>query len=48
MSATDILFCPFKMKALSLPNRIVMAPMSRAFALSPPRCKREADLPVWC
>lgn len=34
MSATDTLFRPFKMKALSLPNRIVMAPMSRAFALS--------------
>lgn len=33
MSATDALFRPFKIKSLSLPNRIVMAPMSRAFAL---------------
>lgn len=31
-SATDILFRPFKLGALELPNRIVMAPMTRSFA----------------
>jgi 2,4-dienoyl-CoA reductase-like NADH-dependent reductase (Old Yellow Enzyme family) len=30
MSATDVLFRPFKFKNLSLPNRIVMAPMTRS------------------
>ena len=30
MSATDVLFRPFKLKSLSLPNRIVMAPMTRS------------------
>lgn len=28
----DVLFSPFKLKGLSLPNRIVMAPMTRAMA----------------
>jgi 2,4-dienoyl-CoA reductase-like NADH-dependent reductase (Old Yellow Enzyme family) len=30
MSDTDVLFTPFKLKDLSLPNRIVMAPMTRS------------------
>jgi 2,4-dienoyl-CoA reductase-like NADH-dependent reductase (Old Yellow Enzyme family) len=30
MSGTDVLFTPFKLKNLSLPNRIVMAPMTRS------------------
>ena len=30
--STDVLFRPFSIKSLSLPNRIVMAPMSRYFA----------------
>jgi len=29
---TDILFQPFKLKGLELPNRIVMAPMTRSFS----------------
>ena len=32
MSNTDILFQPFKLKSLELPNRIVMAPMTRTKA----------------
>jgi len=32
MSNTDILFQPFKLKTLELPNRIVMAPMTRSSA----------------
>ena len=32
LSATDTLFRPFKLRSLSLPNRIVMAPMTRSFA----------------
>lgn len=32
MSKTDILFQPFKLKTLELPNRIVMAPMTRSKA----------------
>lgn len=31
-SATDVLFKPFRIGSLDLPNRIVMAPMTRAFA----------------
>lgn len=31
-SAADVLFRPFKLGALDLPNRIVMAPMTRTFA----------------
>lgn len=31
-SSTEILFQPFKVGSLSLPNRIVMAPMTRSFA----------------
>ncbi|MCC9623915.1 NADH:flavin oxidoreductase [Thalassospira sp. MA62] len=31
MSNTDILFQPFRLKTLELPNRIVMAPMTRSF-----------------
>lgn len=30
--SSDVLFSPFKLKGLSLPNRIVMAPMTRAMA----------------
>lgn len=30
MTGTDLLFSPFKLKGLSLPNRIVMAPMTRS------------------
>ncbi|HUO90836.1 MAG TPA: NADH:flavin oxidoreductase [Rhizomicrobium sp.] len=30
MANTDVLFKPFKLKSLSLPNRIVMAPMTRS------------------
>ena len=30
MSDTDVLFQPFRLKGLSLPNRIVMAPMTRS------------------
>jgi 2,4-dienoyl-CoA reductase-like NADH-dependent reductase (Old Yellow Enzyme family) len=30
MSSTDALFQPFRLKSLSLPNRIVMAPMTRS------------------
>jgi 2,4-dienoyl-CoA reductase-like NADH-dependent reductase (Old Yellow Enzyme family) len=30
MSDTDVLFQPFKLKGLSLPNRVVMAPMTRS------------------
>lgn len=32
MASTDILFRPFKLKSLELPNRIVMAPMTRNFS----------------
>ena len=32
MPATDILFSPFEIGSLSVPNRIVMAPMTRTFA----------------
>ncbi len=30
MTSTDVLFQPFRLKGLSLPNRIVMAPMTRS------------------
>ncbi|HEY1960826.1 MAG TPA: NADH:flavin oxidoreductase [Rhizomicrobium sp.] len=30
MVSTDVLFAPFRLKALTLPNRIVMAPMTRS------------------
>src|ERR1700761_3395178 len=30
MTSTDVLFKPFHLKSLSLPNRIVMAPMTRS------------------
>jgi 2,4-dienoyl-CoA reductase-like NADH-dependent reductase (Old Yellow Enzyme family) len=30
MSSTDVLFQPFRLKGLSLPNRVVMAPMTRS------------------
>ena len=29
---TDVLFKPLKLKSMALPNRIVMAPMTRRFA----------------
>jgi 2,4-dienoyl-CoA reductase-like NADH-dependent reductase (Old Yellow Enzyme family) len=32
MSGTDALFSPYKLKNLSLPNRIAMAPMTRSFS----------------
>ncbi|PVX29763.1 NADH:flavin oxidoreductase [Sphingomonas pokkalii] len=31
-ASTDVLFRPFRIKSLDLPNRIVMAPMTRTFA----------------
>ncbi|MDQ0323166.1 2,4-dienoyl-CoA reductase-like NADH-dependent reductase (Old Yellow Enzyme family) [Pararhizobium capsulatum DSM 1112] len=31
-TSTDVLFEPFRVKSLALPNRIVMAPMTRTFA----------------
>ena len=30
--SSDVLFRPFKLKGLNLPNRIVMAPMTRSFS----------------
>jgi 2,4-dienoyl-CoA reductase-like NADH-dependent reductase (Old Yellow Enzyme family) len=30
MSSTDVLFSPFRLKSLTLPNRVVMAPMTRS------------------
>ncbi|HEX4860710.1 MAG TPA: NADH:flavin oxidoreductase [Rhizomicrobium sp.] len=30
MSSTDVLFQPFRLKGISLPNRVVMAPMTRS------------------
>src|SRR5690242_2460145 len=30
MASTDVLFRPFRLKGLELPNRIVMAPMTRS------------------
>lgn len=36
MVSTDLLFEPFRLKGLSLPNRVVMAPMTRS--RSPGRC----------
>ena len=32
LASPDVLFRPFRLRSLSLPNRIVMAPMTRAFA----------------
>jgi 2,4-dienoyl-CoA reductase-like NADH-dependent reductase (Old Yellow Enzyme family) len=32
MSDLDILFSPYRLNALNLPNRVVMAPMTRSFA----------------
>ena len=32
MPSLDLLFSPFKLKSLKLPNRIVMAPMTRSFS----------------
>jgi 2,4-dienoyl-CoA reductase-like NADH-dependent reductase (Old Yellow Enzyme family) len=32
MSDLDILFSPYRLNALNLPNRVVMAPMMRSFA----------------
>ncbi len=32
MTSLDTLFSPFKLKSLTLPNRIVMAPMTRSFS----------------
>ena len=32
MSALDVLFSPYRLNALDLPNRVVMAPMTRAFS----------------
>jgi len=34
MTATDVLFRPFRLKSLSLPNRVVMAPMTRSHSPS--------------
>jgi len=33
MTATDVLFRPFRVAGLQLANRIVMAPMTRSFAV---------------
>ena len=30
--STEVLFRPFKFKGLNLPNRVVMAPMTRSFS----------------
>lgn len=30
--SSDVLFRPFKLKGLTLPNRVVMAPMTRSFS----------------
>ena len=30
--SSDALFRPFKLKGLNLPNRVVMAPMTRSFS----------------
>src|SRR5437899_4072569 len=30
--SSDVLFRPFKLKGLNLPNRVVMAPMTRSFS----------------
>ena len=30
--SSDILFRPFRLKGLNLPNRVVMAPMTRSFS----------------
>ena len=30
--ASDVLFTPFTFKGLTLPNRVVMAPMTRSFS----------------
>ena len=32
MTSLDLLFSPFRLKSLTLPNRIVMAPMTRSFS----------------
>ena len=32
MTSLDLLFSPFKLKSLTLPNRVVMAPMTRSFS----------------
>jgi 2,4-dienoyl-CoA reductase-like NADH-dependent reductase (Old Yellow Enzyme family) len=34
MTATDVLFRPFRIRAMELANRIVMAPMTRSFAVN--------------
>lgn len=33
MTATDVLFRPFRIGTMALANRIVMAPMTRSFAV---------------
>ncbi|MFT4466208.1 MAG: hypothetical protein ACMX3H_18715 [Sodalis sp. (in: enterobacteria)] len=33
MTTTDVLFHPVRIGAMELPNRIVMAPMTRSFAV---------------
>ena len=43
MATTDTLFRPFAPKSLSIPNRIVMAPMSRSFAIDGIPAQPQAD-----
>ena len=43
MSSTDTLFRPFALKSLSLPNRIVVAPMSRSLAIDGIPGQAQAD-----
>src|SRR5580658_10378362 len=43
-SSTDALFRPFRIKSLALKNRIVMAPMTRSFALGGQRAEGEVGL----
>jgi 2,4-dienoyl-CoA reductase-like NADH-dependent reductase (Old Yellow Enzyme family) len=43
MLATDTLFRPFALKSLSVPNRIVMAPMTRSFAIDGIPRQAQAD-----
>jgi 2,4-dienoyl-CoA reductase-like NADH-dependent reductase (Old Yellow Enzyme family) len=43
MSSTETLFRPFSLKSLSVPNRIVMAPMSRSLAFDGIPAQAQAD-----
>jgi len=43
MRATDVLFRPFRIGTMTLPNRIVMAPMTRSFAVDGSPVAAHAD-----